>query len=141
MVSRKGVFQQFSVNFLTNESSKAAPAGLDPTSFRFTIHYSTTAPHSPYENLCDSTIFLFSQYLFTFVSTVFSFVSTVLTFVSTVLTFVSTVFSFVSTLLTFVSTLFFFPQYGVKLHQYYVFFVSTQFIYPSILCFTSSVLC
>ncbi len=81
------------------------------------------------------------QYLFNFVSTVFSFVSTVLTFVSTVLTFVSTVFSFVSTLFSFVSTLFFFPQYVVKLRQYCVFFFSTLFIYPSILCFTSSVLC
>jgi hypothetical protein len=42
----------------TNESiSKAAPPGFDPTTFRVTIYYSTTAPHSLYVNLCDSTLF------------------------------------------------------------------------------------
>ncbi len=42
----------------TNESiSKVAPPGFDPTTFRVTIYYSTTAPHSLYVNLCDSTLF------------------------------------------------------------------------------------
>ncbi len=59
LFSRKGVFRHFSVNFPTNESSKAAPARLDPTSFRITIHYSTTAPHSLYVKLSDSTFFSF----------------------------------------------------------------------------------
>jgi hypothetical protein len=54
-----GVSRQLSVNFPTNESSKAAPAGLDPTTFRVTIHYSTTAPHSLYVKFFDSTIFSF----------------------------------------------------------------------------------
>ncbi len=59
LFSREGVFRQVSVNFLTNESSKVASAGLDPTSFRVTIHYSTSAPHSLYVKLCDSTNFYF----------------------------------------------------------------------------------
>ncbi len=118
----------------TNESiPKAAPPWFDPTTFRVTIYYSTTAPHSLYVNLCDSSFPC--SYMFTFVSTVFSFVSTVLTFVSTVFSFlysvhlrqncvfllqycvnlrhtvfffVSTVFFIVRSLFTFVSTLFFF---------------------------------
>ncbi len=40
--------KEYPDNFPTNESSKAATAGLDPTTFRVTIHYSTTAPHSLY---------------------------------------------------------------------------------------------
>ncbi len=55
LFAREGVLRQFSVNFPTHESSKASSAGLDPTSFRFTIHYSTTAPHSLVK-ICNSTM-------------------------------------------------------------------------------------
>ncbi len=42
----------------TNESvPKAAPPGIDPTTFRVTIYYSTTAPHSLYDDLYDRTFF------------------------------------------------------------------------------------
>ncbi len=53
----------FPSTFQLSESSKVAPAGLDPTTFRITIHYSTTAPQSLYMNLRDGTKFYFPQYL------------------------------------------------------------------------------
>jgi hypothetical protein len=49
----------------TNESiSKAAPPGFDPTTFRITIFYSTTAPHSLYGNLCAAPYFPCSVHVY-----------------------------------------------------------------------------
>jgi hypothetical protein len=120
------VFRQL----LTNETiSKAAPPGIDPTTFRVTIYYSTLS-------LCyflwQHTLFL-AQYMFTFISTMLTFVSTVFSLVSTPFTYVNTVFFFFSIVLTFVSSVFS--------------FVSTLFFFLSMVSnfvstvFSSSVLC
>ncbi len=49
------IFRQLSDEWII----KSSTSNLDPMSLRVTIHYSTTAPHSLYVKLCDSTNFSF----------------------------------------------------------------------------------
>jgi hypothetical protein len=127
LFSREGVFRQFSVNFPTNESSKVAPAGLDLSSFRALIHYSTTAPHSLYV-ICVTAL--------TFPSSVLVYLRQYCVFHRQYRLYLRQYCVNLRQYCVFLRqysvhlhqyTLFLFPQYGVKLRQYCVFFVSTLF--------------
>ncbi len=116
------IFRQLSDEWII----KSSTSGLDPTYFRVTIHYSTTAPHSLYVKLCDSTTFSFLSTCLP--SSVLCFPSSVPCLPSSVLRLPSPVLCFSSSVLCSPSSVLWFYSPSMVLN-----FVNTVF--------SSSVLC